>query len=141
MPTLHRDFLLCRLQLEYLERFSSVDPTVAREFGRRLVELTAEHAPEKLLKLLQVHCDTGVLARRLGQSRIAADVSHGCGFSPQTNPNIPLKDATEICKARSMWKEYAFCLRRLLWAACRPWRWLLCGASLLSCLWGGVIRV
>lgn len=44
------------------------------------MELTATHAREKLLRLLQSN-------------------------------TIPLRDATEICQRRELWREYAYCLQ------------------------------
>lgn len=64
----------------YLEAISSVEPTIGRDYGRRLVELTATHARDKLLRLLQSN-------------------------------TIPLRDATEICQRRELWREYAYCLQ------------------------------
>eukprot|EP01147_Barroeca_monosierra_P010563 gene10563-2687_t len=70
------------LQLEYLEAMASLDDNVGRVYGAKLVELTADHALHKLLKLLQ------------------------------TNHSIPYREALKICQEKHLWREYAYCLQR-----------------------------
>ncbi|EDQ88148.1 uncharacterized protein MONBRDRAFT_26746 [Monosiga brevicollis MX1] len=71
-----------KLQLTFLERYMAVDKDAAGRFGKRYVELTAMHAPEKLMRVLQ------------------------------TSPGVPWKEATEICRQGQHWREYAVCLNK-----------------------------